>query len=59
MNKDFDSWNRLDVGTVDGKEAKAILSQIRVIDTKRLVNKAGVLNKKMFDEIRKAVRNLI
>lgn len=47
------------IGKVDDKEASAIISQIRLVDTKRLVNKVGVLDKKIFEEIRKAIRNLI
>src|SRR3989338_3895149 len=39
---------RIRVGLVDGKEASAILSQIRVIDTKRFVRKIGTLKKQTF-----------
>ena len=49
---------RFKVGLVDNKEASAILSQVRVIDTKRLVNKIGVLDKKTFGEIKKSARDL-
>ncbi|HXK31788.1 MAG TPA: type II toxin-antitoxin system PemK/MazF family toxin [Candidatus Paceibacterota bacterium] len=50
---------RPSMGTVDGKEAKALLSQIRVIDTKRLVRKIGYVNQKIFDRIRKAAKDLL
>jgi len=49
---------RIFVGKVKDENASAILSQIRVVDTKRLVEKAGFLNKDKFKELRKAVRNL-
>ena len=49
---------RIPVGKVEEKEATAILSQMKVIDTKRLLEKIGVLNKDNFLTLRKAVRNL-
>jgi len=48
--------NRIAIGLVDNIEASAIISQIRLIDTKRLVEKIGFLDKSKFDEIRKAVK---
>jgi len=48
-----------DVGMVDGKEASAIISQIRLIDTKRLVDKIGFLEISVFERIRKAVKELL
>ena len=50
---------RPSIGIVDGKKAHALLSQIRVVDTKRLVSKVGFLDKEIFEVIRKAVRNMI
>ncbi|MFQ5661991.1 MAG: type II toxin-antitoxin system PemK/MazF family toxin [Candidatus Paceibacteria bacterium] len=47
------------VGSVDNKEASAIISQVRLIDTKRLANKIDVLDRSVFEEIRKAIRNFI
>lgn len=47
------------IGKVSNKEAVAIISQIRLIDTKRLIKKVGVINKEKFEKIRKAVKNLI
>jgi len=44
------------VGIVDGKEAIAVLSQLRNIDSLRLVNKVGFINKKLMGEIKKAVK---
>jgi mRNA interferase MazF len=39
------------VGVVEGKEATAILSQIRLLDAKRLLNRAGILDTHTFDEL--------
>lgn len=50
---------RIKAGIVAGKKASAIISQIRLIDTKRFVNKIGVIDEATFETIRKAVRNLI
>jgi len=49
---------RIPVGKVQQQDATALLSQIRVIDTRRLVEKVGFLNKDTFTELRKAVRRL-
>ena len=50
---------RMSVGLVNGRVARANLSQIRVIDTRRLEQKIGFLEKEMFAELRKAVKNLL
>ncbi len=47
------------LGVVEDKEAFAILSQIRLIDTKRLHGQLSVLNKKKFKEIKKAIKDLL
>lgn len=49
----------LKLGRVDNKNASVIISQIRLIDTKRLTNKIGFIDKKKFMEIIKAIKNLI
>lgn len=49
----------MSVGIVEDKEAFAILSQTRLVDTKRLHDRLAVLDKNRFEEIRKAIRNLI
>ena len=46
------------LGVVEDREASVNLSQIRLFDTKRLVNKMGMLDEGKFEKIRKAVRNL-
>lgn len=50
---------RIPVGKVDGIDASAILSQIRVIDTKRLINKLGFVDLEIFKKIAKAVKELL
>ena len=49
----------LRMGIIGNKEAFIVLSQLRLIDTKRLHGRLTVLNKDKFEEIRKAVRDLI
>lgn len=44
-----------DIGQVDGRAAKAVLSQIRFIDKRRLVNKVDVINKEIFEKLRSAI----
>lgn len=39
------------VGSINKEEAKAILSQIRLIDKKRLINKVGTLEKTLFKKL--------
>ncbi len=50
---------RPSIGLVENKEARALLSQMRVIDTKRLVRKIGYLEQGVFDRIRKAAKDLL
>ena len=73
MKKDFDSWNKrkkeidelkdnkyyVPVGIVDGKEASAIISQIRLIDTKHLYKQISTLDKDTFAKIQKAIKDLL
>ena len=47
------------IGIIEGKEAFVILSQIRLIDTKRLQDRLAVLDKGKFEETRKVIRSLI
>lgn len=49
----------IDAGSVDGKPAAAIISQLRLIDTRRLIEKVGMLDKDRFTVIRKAARDLL
>lgn len=47
------------IGLVEDKEARALLSQMRVIDTRRLVRKIGYLEQEIFYRIRKAAKDLL
>ena len=49
----------MSIGMVEDTEAFAILSQIRLIDTKRLHDRLAILDKEMFQNIRKAIKDLI
>lgn len=49
---------RVSVGIVGGCMAQANLSQIRVVDTRRLVEKVGFLEKDIFMNIRKIARDM-
>jgi mRNA interferase MazF len=49
---------RIYVGLIDGKEARANISQMRIIDTRRLVEKIEFMDLSVFKDIRKALRNL-
>ncbi len=47
------------IGLVEDKEACVLLSQMKVIDTKRLVRKIGNLSKEKFEDIRKTVKEML
>ena len=47
------------VGIVGGKNARALLSQIRVVDARRLIRKIEHLNIERFKEIRKAIKDML
>ena len=47
------------IGKVEGEEARALLSQMRVIDTRRLVRKIGYLDAQVFRSIRKIVKDML
>ena len=46
------------IGIVDGQKAVVIISQIRLVDTKRLYKQIGTLDKKTFEGIRKAIKDM-
>ncbi|MEK7471526.1 MAG: type II toxin-antitoxin system PemK/MazF family toxin [Patescibacteria group bacterium] len=48
---------RIPIGLIEEKEAVVILSQIKVVDTKRFSEKIGVLNKEIFSNIQKHLRS--
>ncbi|MDB5190320.1 MAG: hypothetical protein JWN49_646 [Parcubacteria group bacterium] len=47
------------IGIIEDKEAAVIISQIRLIDTQRLVGKVCDLNSKTFEDVKKAVRAML
>ena len=47
------------LGKVSDRNAFAIISQIRLIDTKRLINKIGFVEQKIFEKIRKTAKDLL
>jgi mRNA-degrading endonuclease toxin of MazEF toxin-antitoxin module len=47
------------LGEVGGKRAAAIISQVRLIDTRRLIDKIGMLNKDKFEITKNAVKDLL
>jgi len=50
---------RVSVGLVGGRAAQAMLSQMRVIDTKRLINRIVVLDQATFETIRKSAIGIL
>ncbi|MBI1984941.1 MAG: type II toxin-antitoxin system PemK/MazF family toxin [Candidatus Wildermuthbacteria bacterium] len=44
-----------DVGKVDGRVAKAVLSQVRFVDKRRMINKVDVISKSVFEKLRSAI----
>lgn len=50
---------RVSVGKVDGRTARANLSQLRIIDTRRLVEKIGFLESEIFVTLRKTAKDLL
>ena len=47
---------RPSIGLVENKEACVLLSQMKVIDTKRLVRKIGSLDKEIFESVKKLLK---
>ena len=47
------------IGLVEGKEASVILSQIRLIDTKRLIRKSGILDRATFNRLKSALQRTL
>jgi hypothetical protein len=50
---------RIPIGDINGKSASAVISQLRVIYTKRLVEKICYLDKEIFELTRKAIKDLL
>ncbi|MDO8594024.1 MAG: type II toxin-antitoxin system PemK/MazF family toxin [bacterium] len=47
------------VGRIEDREASAILSQVRLIDTKRLVRKITMLDETMFKELKEKLKKVL
>jgi mRNA interferase MazF len=50
---------RVPLGIVEDRNASAVISQMRVIDTKRLTEKICYLNTEKFEITRKAIKELL
>lgn len=50
---------RLPLGIIGRQNAYAALSQMRVIDTRRLTQKVETIDEKLFDEIRKTIKDML
>ena len=48
----------LSLGRINERDSYAIISQIKLIDTRRLVDKVGMLNQDKFSELKNAVKNM-
>lgn len=49
----------ISVGNIQDHSSCAIISQIRLIDTKRLVNQIGFVDEKLFETIKKAIKDFL
>jgi mRNA-degrading endonuclease toxin of MazEF toxin-antitoxin module len=47
------------IGIVDDREASAVLSQVRLIDGKRLVRKIAMLDEEIFKELKSALQRTL
>jgi mRNA interferase MazF len=47
------------LGKIDDHEASAVLSQVRLIDTKRLVRKITTLDQKLFEQLKNALKQAL
>lgn len=43
------------LGEVDGRSARAVLSQLRFVDKRRLINKVGMIDQETFRKLRSAI----
>ena len=50
---------RLAIGHIEDKQASVILSQIRVVDIKRLTDRIKVLDKTNFRKVKEAIKDLL
>lgn len=47
------------IGKVEDRDASVILSQVRIIDSKRLIRKITTLDEKMFEKVRNALEETL
>ena len=47
------------IGLIKNKRSRLLISQIRIIDTKRLINRITILDKHTFKEIRKTIKDML
>ena len=47
------------LGKVDDRDATAILSQVRILDTKRLIKKIGTLHISTFQDLKNACKDIL
>jgi mRNA interferase MazF len=47
------------IGLVEGREASVILSQIRLIDARRLMRKMAVIGEEIFQELKNALKRTL
>lgn len=61
--KDYDGWHvrkrRLNDRYVAGRESVAVISQLRVYDSRRLADKSGTMRKQDFFNLRRAVVQML
>ncbi len=51
--------SRINIGIVGDKDAKAIMSQVKIIDTRRLISKICMIDKNIFENIRKNIKEYL
>lgn len=49
----------LPLGTIEDREASAVLSQVKLIDAKRLVRKIATLDQALFEQLKVAVQKTL
>lgn len=54
-SKDKKGTYYFDIGKINNRDAKAVLSQIRFIDKRRLIKKFDVVNKEIFEKLQSAI----
>ncbi len=47
------------LGEIEGRQAFAIMSQLRLIDTRRLINRIHIVDEQLFEEVRKTAKEIL